>query len=95
MIWGCITTLGIGALLFFNGSIDGALYLQLLKRTVKPFLRRRQVEGIEDPIYMYDNASVHRATAVKNWVEENDIYNPDWPPYSPDLNGLTKIVGIE
>ena len=76
MISGCIFKFGVGPLLFFNGSIDSILNLELLKKTVKPFLRRLISQGKENPVYIDDNAPVHRARIEKDWISGSNIFNP-------------------
>lgn len=44
-----------------------------------------------DVQYMDDNAPVHRARLVKDWIERSKILNPEWPPYSPDLNPIENL----
>lgn len=43
---------------------------------------------IENRIFMHDNAPIHIAYDVQNWLCDNDINTMDWPPYSPDLNPI-------
>ena len=35
---------------------------------------------------MHDNASIHTARAVREFLAEHNINVIDWPAYSPDLN---------
>lgn len=91
MIWGCITQFGVGPLVFFNGTVDSQLYLDLLRKTVKPFLTQLNRQGWKEWVFMDDNAPIHRATIVKNWIAKEGIDNPEWPPYSPDLNPIENI----
>lgn len=42
-------------------------------------------------IFMQDNASVHTAKKVKEWLKEMGIEMIDWPPYSPDLNPIEHL----
>ena len=37
---------------------------------------------------MQDNASIHRAGEVVDFMKEHDISVIDWPQYSPDLNPI-------
>lgn len=37
---------------------------------------------------MQDNAPIHKAKKVMNWLEEHGIIVTDWPPYSLDLNSI-------
>ena len=42
-------------------------------------------------ILMQDNAPIHKARIITQYLEENDIEVMDWPPYSPDLNPIEHI----
>ncbi len=38
--------------------------------------------------FQQDNAPIHKARSVQNWLHEHDIKSMDWPRYSPDLNPI-------
>ena len=40
---------------------------------------------------MYDNAPIHTARIIENWLLEQGIEIMDWPPYSPDLNPIENL----
>jgi transposase len=37
---------------------------------------------------MQDNALIHTAGKIKNWLQGHGITVMEWPPYSPDLNPI-------
>jgi transposase len=39
-------------------------------------------------VFMQDNAPIHTAHIIKDWLEEMAIEVLEWPPYSPDLNPI-------
>jgi transposase len=41
--------------------------------------------------YMQDNAPIHRARIVTDWLEANDVKVLPWPPYSPDINPIENV----
>lgn len=43
------------------------------------------------PVFMQDNAPIHRARTVMDWFEENNVEVMEWPPYSPDLNPIEHV----
>ena len=47
-----------------------------------------------DSIFMQDNASIHTAHIVGEWLDEHAIQVMDWPPYSPDLNPIENIWAL-
>lgn len=42
-------------------------------------------------IFQQDNAPIHTAEDVKEWLERHGIWVLEWPPYSPDLNPIEHI----
>lgn len=40
---------------------------------------------------MQDNARIHTARIVKEWLEDHVINVIDWPAYSPDLNPIEHL----
>lgn len=86
MIWGC-----------FAGNLKGPM-VPLIMPTVNSRLNLTTLENLlppimdhlytiwETPIFMHDNAPVHTAYIVQDWLEDQDFEVMVWPPYSPDLN---------
>ena len=48
--------------------------------------------GVYEPglIFMQDNASIHTAKKVVQWLREHGIVL-EWPPYSPDMNPIEHL----
>ena len=44
-----------------------------------------------DSIFMHDNALVHTAHIIRDYLQEEGIKVIDWPPYSPDLDPIKDI----
>ena len=40
---------------------------------------------------MQDNAAIHKAHIVMNWLSENRFKLMDWPLYSPELNPIEHV----
>ena len=45
-------------------------------------------------LFQQDNASIHTAKEVLQWLENEGIPLFGWPPISPDLNPIEKIWAI-
>ena len=64
-----------------KGGVTSAVYLEILEN---------ELPTIWEPglVFIQDNASIHTARLVKNWLKEEGIEVLEWPPYSPDLNPI-------
>jgi transposase len=67
-----------------RGGVTSAVYLEVLQE---------QLPTLYDPdlIFMQDNARIHTARIIKNWLTDMGIKVMEWPPYSPDLNPIEHV----
>jgi transposase len=91
MVWGSFAGEIPGPFRVVVGRITGASYLELIQEVLPNFLNEVYDTLQLDPIFMQDNAPVHTANIVKDWLNENDFEVFNWPPYSPDLNPIEHI----
>ncbi|CAC5377441.1 unnamed protein product [Mytilus coruscus] len=84
MIWGCITYEGVGTITVVTGNINALKYIEIVGNFVWPVIARH-FPG-DNYIYQDDNAPVHRAKVVKEYMEQNQLYGMEWPVQSPDLS---------
>ena len=86
MVWGCISSEGLGGLWFMppGTTINAAVYLQLLKSKLREWLTIRRCRT-----FQHDGAPCHQAKLVQNWLaaEGVEVLGP-WPGSSPDLNPI-------
>ena len=47
--------------------------------------------GIDDPVFMHDNSSIHTSKLVSSWFKDNDWIVAKHPAYSPDLNPIEHV----
>jgi transposase len=90
MVWGSITAHGIGDLCWVEGTMDAAYYVQLLQEYViigRDWYRMDPAKFI----FQQDNASIHTASIVKNYLRRTKIKVIDWPPNSPDINPIERV----
>jgi len=87
MFWGAMSSHGFGPLVEIEGNINAKKYVELLKSTLVPYIRRMESQGI-DLWLMQDNASVHTAKLTRDFLDEKTIDFIDWPAQSPDLNPI-------
>ena len=47
--------------------------------------------GIDDPVFMQDNSSIHTSKLARAWFKDNDWTVAKHPAYSPDLNPIEHV----
>lgn len=90
-VWAGVWYGGIIGPYFFNGTINGLRYQQMLAEFVWPAVSNFILED-EPFYYQHDGAAPHFARVVRDWMNEH-FQNQwigrrgyiDWPPRSPDL----------
>ena len=80
MVWGMISSAGVGPIVRFHSNTNASVYKELLRRQTL-LLRKGTVES---PIFLQDNAPCHKAKTVLSFLEEERIAVMKWPPQSPD-----------
>lgn len=91
MVWGCFCGRQKGPLVPVRQSITAVRYLRLLRRYLVPFIAYLLSSGVIDLGFQQDNAPVHKAYIVMDWLEDMYIQVEDHPPYSPDLNPIEHV----
>src|SRR5947207_12314812 len=84
----------ISAFFYFsgiNGIITADYYLKQMREILPRFMEYVADILDADTIFIQDNAPIHKAGIVKNWLREQDFTVMDWPPYSPDLNPIEHV----
>ncbi len=86
MVWGCITTAGVGGLVFIEGNMNSQHYLRILQDNLVSIAKNY---GIESTFKFYqDNDQKHKSQLVQEYSLYTcpKIMNP--PEQSPDLNPI-------
>ena len=91
MVWGGITMTDRTDLHVCQGRVTGMYYLDnVLAPYVIPFARRHG-RGF---VFQDDNAGVHRARVVTNYLQRRNIRTLPWPAMSPDLSPIEHVWDI-
>lgn len=89
MVWGCMSSAGVGELVFINGIMDKTVYLNILKENVK-----KSADKLNLPrsfTFQQDNDPKHSAHDVRMWLTINIAHVLPHPPQSPDLNPIEHL----
>jgi len=93
MIWSLFCGENKGPLHVCEETLNQYNYLDILQQNMVDFAAENvQIDDISGeqvwPIFMQDNAPVHRARTVREWLRDCEYVVLEWPPYSPDLNPI-------
>ena len=90
MMWGCMTSKGVGYACKIEGRMDSELYRTILEDY---FLNTLEFYGLDHSkiIFQQDNDPKHTSKLAQKWFKDNEINVLDWPPQSPDLNPIEHL----
>ncbi len=84
MIWGAMSSAGVGPLCFLKTNVTAPVYQDILEHFMLP--STDQLFKDADFIFQQDLAPVHTAKSTKSWLNDHGVGVRDWPANSPDLN---------
>lgn len=87
-VWAGISVKGRTAICIFEGIMDRYLYIDILEKSLKPFIREVYPNGHR---LMADNDPKHTSIAAIQFLEENGINWWRTPAESPDLNPIENL----
>ncbi|KAK3557198.1 hypothetical protein QTP70_024674 [Hemibagrus guttatus] len=92
MIWGAMSSAGVGPLCFLKTKVTAPVYQEILEHFMLP--SADQLFEDADFIFQQDLAPAHTAKSTKSWLNDHGVGVLDWPANSPDLNPIENIWGI-
>lgn len=88
-VWGCMSALGVGSLHFVDTIMDHKMYIDILKKNLRPSAEKMGLH--RDYIFMQDNDPKHTALNTRLWVLYNTPKYLVTPPQSPDINPIEHL----
>jgi len=84
MIWGCISSHGVGKLAFIESTMNAVQYLDILKSNLKASAKKFGLFSNNKPNFKFyqDNDPKHKECNVRNWLLYNCGKVIDTPPQS-------------
>ncbi len=92
MIWGAMSSAGVGPLCFLKTNVTAPVYQEILEHFMLP--SADQLFKDADFIFQQDLAPAHTAKSTKSWLNEHGVGVRDWPANSPDLTRKDYLWGI-
>jgi transposase len=90
MVWGCFSGKGLGPLVKVSDKLNRLGYIKILEKHLLPLINNNF--NYKKYLFQNDNAPIHTAKDVQQWILENKIrILPDWPSQSPDLNPIEHL----
>ena len=90
MVWGCITSRGVGRLHRINGIMNAQKYCDILETSLLGTLSDHGIRRRRS-FFQQDNDRKHTSRLAVKWFEAHHITTLPWPSASPDMNIIEHV----
>ena len=90
MVWGCITSSGVGRLHRIHGIMNAEVYCSILEESL---LGTLDDHGMSHGCFFFqqDNDRKHTSRRALGWFDSHNIKLLPWPSSSPDMNIIEHV----
>ncbi len=88
MIWGAMSSAGVGPLCFLKTNLTAPIYQESLEHFMLP--SADQLFKDADFIFQHDLAPAHTAKSTKSWLNNHGVGVLDWPAKADELKATVK-----
>ncbi len=92
MIWGAMSSAGVGPLCFLKTNVTAPVYQYILEHFMFPYTD--QLFNDADFIFQQDLAPAHTVKSTKSRLNGHGVGGLDWSANSPDLKLIENLWGI-